>query len=213
MDRHRGFTLIELLVVISIIALLIAILLPALSRARESSRRITCASNLRQFGLTANMYANDHDGYYMPMDVVGDHVSSWLSRFSIALRDEMIQYGLVEGTARCPTSELPDRWDWTFSPSGEPAMQLNYAYMGGSRLRVPAPHYWSPLRNDEPTEHALAADMNVQTNTGSWLSNHPQDGEPDGGNQVYPDGHAVWSSEIEQVHHSGGSYFWFWELP
>ena len=55
--NKRGFTLIELLVVMSIIALLIAILLPALSSTRESARRTQCASNLHQWGLAALNYA------------------------------------------------------------------------------------------------------------------------------------------------------------
>lgn len=57
--RIGGFTLIELLVVIGIIGMLIAILMPALSRTRESSRRVACASNLRQVGNALRMYFND----------------------------------------------------------------------------------------------------------------------------------------------------------
>lgn len=66
LSARRGFTLIELLVVIAIIAILAAMLLPALSGARASARSSRCLSNLRQLGLYAIIYSDDHDGWFPP---------------------------------------------------------------------------------------------------------------------------------------------------
>ncbi len=62
----RGFTLVELLVVIGIIALLVSILLPTLSQAREAGRRIACASNMRQIGQAFEMYIGENKSTYPP---------------------------------------------------------------------------------------------------------------------------------------------------
>ena len=63
-NGKRGFTLIELLVVIAIIALLMGILMPALSAVKEQAKEISCRANLRQYGIAQSIYLNDFDGRY-----------------------------------------------------------------------------------------------------------------------------------------------------
>src|SRR5579864_6908301 len=68
MARRRAFTIVELLVVIGIILLLVAMLLPSLSRAYEVARRTTCQSNLRQLTAAFVRYADEHEAQFMPCD-------------------------------------------------------------------------------------------------------------------------------------------------
>lgn len=84
MKEKKGFTLIELLVVISIIALLLAILMPALGKVKEKARGVACAAHIRQFGLAWYFYAQENDDtsvWYAPNDL-WDQGHFWFYRLS-----------------------------------------------------------------------------------------------------------------------------------
>src|SRR5882757_2293111 len=106
MNLRRGFTLIELLVVIAIIAILAALLLPALSSAKQKAWMISCTSNLHQVGLGMKMFADDNNELY-PMsgtqiswginDVdppVGSGQRGWM--------EQMISYTMNTNVYHCP---------------------------------------------------------------------------------------------------------------
>lgn len=99
--RRKGFTLVELLVVIGIIALLISILLPSLTRARQSANKVACLSNQRQIAMAVRMFANDHKDYLPGSGyATGEGVGQYIATGSpLAARDP-------NNAARTPESSL-----------------------------------------------------------------------------------------------------------
>jgi prepilin-type processing-associated H-X9-DG protein/prepilin-type N-terminal cleavage/methylation domain-containing protein len=119
---RSAFTLVELLVVIGIIALLISILLPSLSKANEQAKRIACASNVRQFCTALLMYADENKGRLMD---VGNHNKQWNNSGNTAMsngiqtihpaaRDLLVdQYKLTRRMFFCPSNvDMDDGNNW-----------------------------------------------------------------------------------------------------
>src|SRR5688572_30396519 len=87
--RH-GFTLVELLVVIGIVALLIALLMPALNKARAAARTVHCGSNLRQLGIASKMYLHDWKNFYpfglvVPTNTFTDATYHWAGKHIVGV--------------------------------------------------------------------------------------------------------------------------------
>jgi prepilin-type N-terminal cleavage/methylation domain-containing protein/prepilin-type processing-associated H-X9-DG protein len=138
---RKAFTLIELLVVISIIALLIAILLPALSKAKETAANARCLANVRQLGVSMRAYAYENKAKLMPMENVnsGDPRTAQFNWF-IQLTDYIDQTGYAdssdessaENIGLCPGAETPANTGNAFYAPGDAKTSWNWQDYGGS---------------------------------------------------------------------------------
>lgn len=176
---RRGFSVIELLVVIGIVAVLLSILLPVFSKMRERSRRVVCASRVRDLAAAAISYANDSEGrlpsgirdwdFYEHTPWVPLATYEALYRRIGGLAPTNVPSGTVgDPRLSCPglgeneaSFVFPNRY------SAQHGWVLGYGYLGGHQALGNLVGFRSPMRLGDPGSLALFADMNDWSNGGS----------------------------------------------
>ena len=168
MHKQRAFTLIELLVVIAIIAMLVAILIPAVTKAIEASRRSSCAGNLKALGVAFNNYAADHKGDFPRSD---DGTLSSVVKLLYA------DYVTQPRTWVCPSDKLGNGVPITVY-TGATIDQFNsdgncsYACISGYRIGSPVAPGAAPLLFDEVNGgDAINSSLSPADNHGEKIRN------------------------------------------
>jgi prepilin-type processing-associated H-X9-DG protein/prepilin-type N-terminal cleavage/methylation domain-containing protein len=134
-----AFTLVELLVVVSIIALLVAILLPSLRGARDQAKMTACLSNMRQMGVASAMYADDNQDFY-PMTAHGSQLGVWVRTLQPYVGNTLVY--------RCPADRSTD---W-YSAQDSPAQQLLNDRRASFAINIYfSPELEPPLGAPDPT--------------------------------------------------------------
>ena len=164
-----AFTLIELLVVIAIIAILAAMLLPALAGAKERAKRTNCINRARQFTLSTHLYAGNHDEY-LPGGSTDNRnpLDTHTAILSTAMRPALTRYSGDAHIFDCPSLErwMDTKKDWRVHL--DYGFAIGYHYLGGhtntpwEALGPSGTNTWvSPIRTTDDPQLVLVADLNV----------------------------------------------------